>query len=237
MSREDVQHMRRGVEHFLRSGEALWGDMHPDCEMHDHDLPDAVTYRGHEGWREWRAHFSEAWESDALEPEEYNSSSDEALEAAGVEERAVSEDATPVSNVDLVRRLYESGGPFSLPLGPDEERLLLDRLFAEYYGEQVEVRMPADYPEGEQVLYGRQGMSRLLAMLRDSWTEWRFEAERFIDAGECVIVFIRVVARGGASGLATERDTAHVWAIRDGRLSSIQIYRDREDALKAVGLT
>jgi ketosteroid isomerase-like protein len=71
MSQEDVEHMRRGVEHFLRTGEALWAEMHPDCEMHDHDLPDAVIYRGHEGWQEWRAHFLEAWESDTLEPEEY----------------------------------------------------------------------------------------------------------------------------------------------------------------------
>jgi ketosteroid isomerase-like protein len=274
--------MRRGVEHFRRTGEALWAEMDPDCEMHDHDLPDAVTYRGYEGWREWRTHFSEAWESDALEPEEYidvgdgrvvlvarlsargrgsgveverregimwtirngktvridyYSSPHEALEAAGVSDQAASEDATPVSNVELVRRLYERGGPFSLPLGPDEERLLLDRLFAEYYDEQVEVRMPADYPEGEQVLYGRPGMSRLLAMLRDSWTEWRFEAERLIDAVDRVIVFIRVVARGGASGLVTERETAHIWTIRDGRLLSIQIYRDREEALRAVGLS
>jgi ketosteroid isomerase-like protein len=277
MSREDVEHMRRGVEHFLRTGEARWEDMDPDCEMHDHDLPDAMTYRGHEGWREWRAHFAEAWESDALEPEEYIdagdgrvvllarlwargqgsgveverregimwtirdrktvridyfSSPDEALEAAGVVDEAESQ-----GKVELVGRLYEAGGPFALPMEPDEEGELLDRLFRDHYDEQVEIRMPADYPEGEQVLYGRQGMSRVIAMLRDSWTEWRFEAERFIDAGKCVVVFIRVLARGGASGLPSERETAHVWVVHDGRLSSIQIYRDREDALKAVGLS
>lgn len=269
--------MRRGVEHFLRTGEALWEDMDPECEMHDHDLPDAVTYRGHEGWREWRAHFAEAWESDVLEPEEYidagdgrvvllarlsargqasgveverregimwtiregktvridyYSSPDEALEDAGLQETAVSQ-----KDVELVRRLYAAGGPFALPMSPDEESELLDRFFRDYYDEQVEVRMPADYPEGEQLLYGRPGMSRVIAMLRDSWTEWRFEAERFIDAGKCVVVFIRVIARGGASGLPSERETAHVWAVRDGRLSSIQIYRDRQEALEAVGLS
>jgi ketosteroid isomerase-like protein len=135
-----------------------------------------------------------------------------------------------------VRRLYADGGPFALPMSPDDERALLDLLFGEHYVEQFEVRMPPDYPEGEQLHYGRQGMSRLLAMLRDSWTEWRFEAERFIDAGQRVVVLIRVIARGGASGLAAEQETAHVWAIREGRLASIQIYRDRDEALKAVGL-
>ena len=71
MSREDVEHMRRGVEHFRRTGEALWPQLHPDVEMHDHDIPDAAVYRGHDGWREWSAHYSEAWESVSLEPQEY----------------------------------------------------------------------------------------------------------------------------------------------------------------------
>jgi ketosteroid isomerase-like protein len=139
-------------------------------------------------------------------------------------------------NVNLVRRLYADGGPFALPLSPEAERVLLDRLFRDFYADRVEIRMPSDYPEGEQGLRGRVGMARLLAMLRDSWTEFRFEPERFIDAGQRVMVFIRVAARGGSSGLAAEQRTAHVWAVSDGRLSSIQIYRDRDDALEAVGL-
>jgi hypothetical protein len=107
-------------------------------------------------------------------------------------------------NVELVRRLYAQEGPFALPLSPEEEGTLLDRLFEVFYDEQVEVRMPADYPEGEQVHVGRRGMAELIAMLRDSWTE---------------------------------RETAHVWAVRGGRLPSIQIYRDRAQALEAVGLS
>jgi|SRR5829696_2185216 len=140
-------------------------------------------------------------------------------------------------NVELVRRLYADGGPFALPMSPEEEGELLARLFGEFYDEQVEARMPADYPEGEQVHVGRRGMADLIANLRDSWTEFRFEPERFIDTGNRVTVFIRVVAQGGASGLATERETAHVWKTRDGRLSAIQIYRDRAQALEAVGLS
>jgi ketosteroid isomerase-like protein len=50
-------------------------------------------------------------------------------------------------------------------------------------------------------------------------------------------VFIRVVAKGGASGLGVVQKTAHVWTVRDGRLASIQIYRDRAQALEAVGLS
>jgi ketosteroid isomerase-like protein len=138
-------------------------------------------------------------------------------------------------NVEIVRRVYAECGPIALPLNPDEERALLDRMFGEYWDERVEVRMPDDYPEGAQLLRGREGMARLIAMLRETWTEFRFEPERFIDAGDQVAVFIHVVAEGGASGLVAERETAHVWRVRDGRLASIQIYLDRSQALEAVG--
>ena len=139
------------------------------------------------------------------------------------------------ANVEIVRRLYAEGGPFALPLSPDDERALLDRLFGEVYEERLAVRMPADYPEGEHVFRGQEGMARLIAMLRETWTEFRFEPERFIDAGDRVAVFIRVVAEGGASGIPAERETAHVWRVRDDRLASIQIYLDRSQALEALG--
>lgn len=138
-------------------------------------------------------------------------------------------------NVELVRRLYAEG-PFRLALNADDERALFDRLFRDYYDENVAIRMPADYPEGELVLRGRDGLAQLLAMLRDTWTEFRFEPERYIDAGDRVVVFVRVLAEGGTSGVATERETAHLWAVCDGRLSSIQIYLDRAQAVEAVGL-
>jgi ketosteroid isomerase-like protein len=138
-------------------------------------------------------------------------------------------------NVELVRRLYTEG-PFRLAVNPDDERALVDRLFRRYYDENVAIRMPGDYPEGEQVLRGREGLAQLLAMLRDTWTEFRFEPERFIDAGDRVAVFVRVLAEGGTSGVATERETAHIWTVRDGRLSSVQIYLDRAQAVEAVGL-
>ena len=140
-------------------------------------------------------------------------------------------------DVELVRRVYQADGPFWLPMEVHEEAALLGRLFRDLYEEQFEVLMPPDYPEGAQVYVGRTGMVRLIALLRDSWTTWRFEAERFIDAGQCVVVLIRVVAEGEHSGLGAVQETAHVWKVRGGRLSSIQIYRDRAQALEATGVS
>jgi ketosteroid isomerase-like protein len=71
MSQENVDRVRRGMEHWVRTGEVLWVDLHPEIEVHDHDIPDAGVYRGHDGVRDWTADFSSAFESFALEPQEY----------------------------------------------------------------------------------------------------------------------------------------------------------------------
>jgi uncharacterized protein len=77
MSRENVELLRRSAEHFERTGEPLWETMDPEIEIHDHDLPNAGPYRGHDGWRAWMANFAEAWESFAAAPEEYIDAGDD----------------------------------------------------------------------------------------------------------------------------------------------------------------
>jgi ketosteroid isomerase-like protein len=73
-------------------------------------------------------------------------------------------------------------------------------------------------------------------MLRDAWAGWRFEPERFIDAGGAVVVFVRVVATGRASGMPIEIPDAHVVTVVNGRITSTRVYRDRQEALRAAGL-
>src|SRR6266508_4241462 len=133
-------------------------------------------------------------------------------------------------NVDLVRNLYALGD-FLNP-NPDE----IDRAFRDYLDEQFELRLPPDYPEGEPVFRGREGLAQVTAMLQEAWREWRFEPERFLDAGERVVVFARIVGKGGASGLPFELETTHVWTIHAGRATSLLAYRDRSQALEAAGL-
>ena len=139
------------------------------------------------------------------------------------------------ANIELVRRWYAL-----LPgLGgsdPNDDSAFSDRIFRDYLDEEYELRLPGGYPEGEPVFRGREGFVQLVAMLRDAWAEWRFEPERFIDAGEQVVVFVRVVAKGSASGVPIELPDAHVVSIHDGRLMSTCVYRDRSEALEAAGL-
>jgi ketosteroid isomerase-like protein len=139
------------------------------------------------------------------------------------------------ANIELARRYYALL-PALGDADPNEDSALLDRMFRDYLDEKFEIRLPGGYPEGEPVFRGREGSAQLFAMLRDAWAEWRFEPERFIDAGDQVVVFVRVVAKGSASEVPIELPDAHVLTLRDGRLTSSDVYRDRSEALRAAGL-
>jgi ketosteroid isomerase-like protein len=132
-------------------------------------------------------------------------------------------------NIELARRVYLEG---DLLQTTSEQ---IDRLFREHLDEDFEFRLPGDYPEGEPVFRGRAGVDQLVAMLSETWSEWQFEPERFLDAGNQVVVFARIVGRGKASGAPFELETTHVWTIRAGRAMSVHAYRDRAQALEAVG--
>jgi ketosteroid isomerase-like protein len=109
-------------------------------------------------------------------------------------------------------------------------------LLRELVAEQFELHLPATYPEGAQVFRGQEGLERWNVKIKEVWDEWRFEVERYVDAGDRVVAMVHVVAEGGLSGVHLERDTAHVWTHADGKVSRCEVYFDRAEALKAHGL-
>jgi ketosteroid isomerase-like protein len=138
-------------------------------------------------------------------------------------------------NVELVRRWYASL-PDLAGADPADDEVTLDRLFSDYLYEGYEARLPADYPEGEHIFRGRQGLIRYVAMLRDTFSEWRFEAERILDGGDQVVVFQRVIGKGKTGEVPFEMTGTAVLTVIDGRLRSSEVYRDRSQALKDAGL-
>ncbi len=71
----------------------------------------------------------------------------------------------------------------------------------------------------------------------EAWDERRLELERFIDAGDRVVVLLHEFRRGRDSGVELETDTAVVVEVRDGRIVRMQGYMDRAAALEAAGLS
>ena len=139
-------------------------------------------------------------------------------------------------HVEVVRR-WLAWLPDLRDVDPADDDAAIEQAFRDYLDEEFEIRIPSYYPEETPVFKGREGVARYAAWLRDSWSHWRAWAERFFDAGDHVVVFGRIVAKGRSSGVPIEFRNALVFTIRNGRMTSMQVYPDRADALKAAGLS
>jgi ketosteroid isomerase-like protein len=84
---------------------------------------------------------------------------------------------------------------------------------------------------------GYRGWLELMAEVREAFDEVRLEPERLVaPTADKVVVFVRLSARGRASGVNLDTPIAIVVTIRGGRAGRLDIYRDPADAEVAVGL-
>jgi ketosteroid isomerase-like protein len=73
---------------------------------------------------------------------------------------------------------------------------------------------------------------------QDAFQDWSVEVERLIDAGSNrVVAFLHQRAIGRESGVPVELHMATLYELEDGRIVRMRHFLDREDALKAVGLS
>jgi uncharacterized protein len=84
---------------------------------------------------------------------------------------------------------------------------------------------------------GHEGVRELWNDARNVFGEFRNEPERLIGAGDKVVAFVRVCGRGRESGVEVKAKIAHVHTLRDGKVVRVESFEDREEALRAVGLT
>ncbi len=79
--------------------------------------------------------------------------------------------------------------------------------------------------------------------MRDDWERWAsaFEElnvtfEEFIDAGDRVVVVAHHQGRGRGSGVEVDARFYEVYTLREGKVSRVDEYAEREEALEASGL-
>jgi ketosteroid isomerase-like protein len=100
--------------------------------------------------------------------------------------------------------------------------------------ENVELLMPL---AGAEYL-GADGIRRFLTDIEDIGPDLRIEVQRVQAVGDSnAIAFVRFGSTGRASGIVTGAESANVYDFIDGKISRIRIFLDRDEALKAVGLT
>jgi uncharacterized protein len=91
-------------------------------------------------------------------------------------------------------------------------------------------------PDGG-VYEGREAFGQFFRRWFGTWDELRLTPERFIEQGDSVLVLLTVEGRGKGSGVRVAVRAADVWTVRDGKVVSLVGYPDREEALRAMGLS
>ena len=127
-------------------------------------------------------------------------------------------------NVEIVRRVYAAWNDGHLEtwlqaLDPDFELCL---------------------PEGGLNIgtrRGREAFRQFMEGFLEVWDDLRAEPERFFEAGEQVVVFVRIRGVGKGSGVEAETRPAHLVTLRAGNVARLVVFPERAKALEAVGLS
>jgi len=130
----------------------------------------------------------------------------------------------PSTNLDLVRSIYA-----------DWERG--DFSSAEWADPEIEY-LVVDGPEPSRWT-GLAGMADGWRDWLRAWEDFRAEPEEYREIdGDRILVLVHNSGRGRTSGLELEqRSVANLFELRDGKVTRLVIYLERENALADLGLT
>ena len=83
---------------------------------------------------------------------------------------------------------------------------------------------------------GLDGLRRFVEQLDEMWERFQIEPEEFIDAGDNVVIAVRMSGKG-SNGVEPEMRLFSIWTLREGKVVRVTGgYRDRAEALEAAGL-
>jgi ketosteroid isomerase-like protein len=141
-----------------------------------------------------------------------------------------------VENVELVRGILPEEADLVEVLGSDDPiaaligdpNLALPDLEVEFAGTQ----------SGAPSLHYR-GLEGLVEGWRDwlePWESYRLRTEKYIDAGEKVVLLVSVRARTSRDGVEFKHEAAAVWTMRGGMPVAVHFFLEQDDALQFAGL-
>jgi ketosteroid isomerase-like protein len=131
-------------------------------------------------------------------------------------------------NMKIVRRIYEED-----LIDRDPKRLV------EHFGSpEIEyVDPPGDVDSGTR--HGRKDVMLAMRRARQLFRTFQHELHGLFDAGDTVIaaVSLHATARQGSKLEDIDKEVAHIWTLRDGKIVRLENGRDLKDALEAAGIS
>jgi len=132
------------------------------------------------------------------------------------------------SNVELVERIYGFDWAAVGTRTQGFERL------RELVADDFESRM-SDEVGGRTV--GVDGLAQFVEALEQDFSEFHYEAEEFLPAGDdTVVVAGRIRCVGRASKVPLSQEFGHVWRLEGESPKRVEAHMSRGDALRAAGL-
>ena len=106
----------------------------------------------------------------------------------------------------------------------------------ELYDDSCEVVFSTAWvPDPGAYSVGREALGALTAFL-DSFEEFKIGVDQIFDAGDSVVAFSWIRARGRASGADVDAKVGCVFTLRGGKIVRYELMGDRREALEAAGL-
>ena len=129
------------------------------------------------------------------------------------------------SEVEAVKRVYAlAAEAWRSDVGADA--------LARVYDPDVVVEERADFPDSD-TYRGYEGLTRWWLAFRDIYEEVRLEPQEFVARGDRVLVRVRLVLRSKV-GVTIEQEAAHVFTVRNDRVTHMTGYTDFGEALRIV---
>ena len=100
---------------------------------------------------------------------------------------------------------------------------------------KIEWSEPLEFPGGG-TYHGREAVKRYLTQSRAGWAEGSSKPERFITAGDRIVVFVYARFRPRDSNDWQQVKLADVYSVRDGRIVQMKAFADRQQALSWAGV-
>jgi ketosteroid isomerase-like protein len=135
---------------------------------------------------------------------------------------------------DLLERIRRSYVVYND--GPGVLRGDHDDFHAALFSPDAEVIVPQIYPDMEPVYVGIEGLKRQRARMDEIWEDLRWEPERFIEAAGAVVVLLTLSGISRQMRAPISVPVAHVLTVRDGRVTRVEAFLDRDEAFAAAGL-
>ena len=127
-----------------------------------------------------------------------------------------------MSDIDAIRRVYEKWA-----LGEFGETGIFDPEITTIWADEI--------PDMSETR-GISGLAAATRMWLERFEQFSLRPDSFHEAGDRVLVLLRVVGRHHGSDVDIEWKTAHLWTMRNGKAVRLQGWRDQQEAIRESGI-